>query len=396
MSANLASLFLLDPDVVFLNHGSFGACPRPVFETYQAWQLTLERQPVAFLDPNRGLSGHLREARVAMAAELGTAADTIVGVTNATVALNIVAQSLDLKEGDEILTTDHEYAACEKTWGYVARRTGAKIVTVRIPLPLHDESSFTDTLLAGLTQRTKVLFLSHITSATALLFPIARAVTEARSRGIWTVIDGAHTPGHITLDLDALGADFYAGNCHKWWMAPKGSAFLYVRPDCQALINPLVISHGWTADAHLPGSIGVFGNTPFIDGIEMQGTRDPAALLSVPAALAFRKQHKWDEVAARCSDLVRDTEARMAAISGLPPFGSPLFSAPQMAAIRLPQCDPLALQRALLAHYAIEIPVFNWQDHTIARVSAQGYNTQKQMDILVKALTTLTVKQSAA
>ncbi len=383
MNKNLTSLFLLDESVVFLNHGSFGACPRPVFEAYQKWQLRLERQPVAFLDPDRGLSGWMREARVALAAEIGAAADNIVGVMNATYGLNIVAQSLDLKEGDEILTTDHEYAALEKTWAYVARKTGARIVSAAIPLPLSSESQFTNALRAGITSRTRVIFLSHITSATALLFPIENIVAEARARSIYTVIDGAHTPGHIPLGLEALGADFYAGNCHKWLMAPKGSAFLHVRPELQAMINPLVISHGWTADNQSPGP---FGGTAFIDSIEMQGTRDPAAWLAVPDAIAFRKSHQWNKVAAECRRLVQDTARRVAGWSGLPAFGSAEFCAPQMVAMPVPDCDPVLLQRKLLDDYNIEIPCYKWQGRAIVRVSAQGYNTQAQMDLLVKAL----------
>ena len=386
MTENLSSLFLLRPDVTFLNHGSYGACPRPVFEEYQRWQMQLESQPVAFLDPARGLSGWLRDARQAMAGELHTHADNIVGLTNATVGLNIVVQSLDLKPGDAILTTDHEYAALDKTWAYVARRTGAKIVVVTVPLPLTTEAEFTDCLLSAITPQTRVIFLSHITSATALRFPIENIVAEARARGIFTVIDGAHTPGHIPLNLDALGADFYAGNCHKWLMAPKGSAFLYVRPELQSLINPLVISHGWTEDATEPGP---FGNTAFIDRLEMQGTRDPAAWLTVPAAIAFRAQHGWGKVAAHCHHLAQNTARRVTKLTNLAPFSSPEFCAPQMAAMPVPPCDTGDLQRQLMAQYGIEIPCFKWQDHCIVRVSAQGYNTQAQLDHLVHALTTL-------
>ena len=396
MADNLASLFLLDPAITFLNHGSFGACPRPVFERYQAWQRQLERQPVAFLDPARGLSGWMRDARVAMAGQLGVGADTIVGLTNATEALNIVAQSLVLTAGDEILTTDHEYAAVDKTFAYVARRTGAKVVPVTIPLPLVDAEAFTTALRAAITPRTRVLFLSHITSATALVLPIAAIVAEARARGIVTVIDGAHAPGHIALNLTRLDADYYAGNCHKWLMAPKGSAFLYVRPDLQAGINPLVISHGWTMDAAEPGTKGVFGNTPFIDGLEMQGTRDPSAWLTVPDAIAFRAHHDWDRVAQRCCDLVQDTAARVATITGLSPLSSPEFCAPQMVALPVPRCDPMALKLALLNGHGIEIPCFDWKDHTIVRVSAQGYNTQTEMDRLVSALANILPKIALA
>ncbi len=385
MSDNLARQFLLRDDVVFLNHGSFGACPRPVFETYQGFQLELERQPVAFL--GNGLSERMRPARVALAAELGTDPENVVGLTNATLGLNIVAQSLDLKEGDEILTTDHEYSALEKTWAYVARRTGAKIVVVSIPMPLLKEAQFTDTVIAGMTDRTRVLFLSHITSPTALVFPIERAVSEARKRGIWSVIDGAHTPGHLKLDLDALGADFYSGNCHKWLMAPKGSAFLHARPEVQGLLNPLVISHGWTADSKQPGVKGAFGNSPFIDGIEMQGTRDPSSWLAVPAALKFRADNDWTSIADHCRQLAQATAARLGELTGLAPLSAPEFCAPQMIAMPVPAIeDPLSVHDLLLERYGIEIPVFNWQAHSIVRLSVQGYNSQPQMDTLIRAL----------
>ncbi|HEY9011959.1 MAG TPA: aminotransferase class V-fold PLP-dependent enzyme [Devosia sp.] len=385
MTSNLARHFLLRDDVVFLNHGSFGACPRPVFETYQAWQLELERQPVAFL--GRELTERMRVPRVALSAFLGTTPENVVGLVNATEGLNIVAQSLDLKPGDEILTTDHEYSALEKTWAYVARRTGAKVVTVKVPLPLVSEAAFTDAIAAGFTDRTKVLFLSHITSPTALIFPIERPIAEAKKRGIWTVIDGAHTPGHIPLNLDKLDADFYSGNCHKWLMTPKGSAFLYVRPELQGMINPLVVSHGWTIDSKAPGAEGPFGNSPFIDQLEMQGTRDPAAWLTVPAALDFRREHDWASVAADCRELAQETAGRVRAFTGLEPLSSPEFCAPQMVAMPVPHIgDPREFGRELLERYRIEIPVFNWQDRSIVRVSVQGYNSRAQMDLLIEAL----------
>lgn len=395
MHENLSQSFLLDPDVTFLNHGSYGACPRPVFETYQRWQLQLERQPVAFMDPRRGLSDWMRAARGAVAGLVGADPDDLVGLTNATVGLNIVAQSLDLHPGDEILTSDHEYAALEKTWAYVCRRTGAVVKPVTIPLPLTSEAQFSEAILAGMTARTRVLFLSHITSATALMFPIERVVAEARARGIWTVIDGAHTPGHMPLNLDGLGADFYAGNCHKWMMAPKGAAFLHVRRELQAMINPLVISHGWTEASNQPGAEGPFGNSAFIDGLEMQGTRDPSAWLTVPAAVDFARQHDWPNVARDCRRLVQDTAARVRALTGLPGFCSPEYCAPQMVSMPVTRCDPLELQKRLLDRFGIEIPCFTWQGHTIVRVSAQGYNTQAQMDHLVSALTELLPQLSA-
>jgi isopenicillin-N epimerase len=387
LSGNLAKYFLLREGVNFLNHGSFGACPRPVFDVYQSFQRELEAEPVDFLA--RRLGELMRVPRVALSAELGTSSENIVGLVNATVALNIVVQSLDLKPGDEILTTDHEYSAMDKAWAYVARRSGAKIVTVSVPLPLVSEADFTAAVVAGMTERTRVLFLSHITSPTALYFPIAPALAEARRRGILSVIDGAHTPGHVSLDLDTLGADYYAGNCHKWLMTAKGSAFLYARPEVQTLLNPLIVSHGWTANSKEPGAKGAFGNSPFIDELEVIGTRDPSAMLTIPAALAFRQLHNWSKVMADCADLAQETARRVEGLTGLAPFSSPEFCAPQMVAMRLPPCDPDELHNSLMQKFHIDIPVFKWKDGVIVRLSVQGYNTASQMDVLVDALTTL-------
>lgn len=370
--------------MVFLNHGSFGACPRPVFEDFQNWQRTFESQPVEFF--GRRFLELLEGPRIALAPEIGTAPENIVGVTNATQGLNVVAQSIPLEPGDEILTSDHEYNALNKTWTYVTQRTGAKIVVADIPLPLTSEPQFTEAVIARMTERTKVLFLSHITSPTALIFPLEKVVAEARRRGIITVIDGAHVPGHIPLDLDALGADFYSGNFHKWLMTPKGSAFLYARPEMQSMLNPLVISHGWAENSMEPGAKGAFGHSPFLDGLEVQGTRDPSAWLAIPAALEFRREHDWDEVRLACNRLAQDTAARLAAITGLEPLSAPEFSAPQMVAMPLPPCDVEQVHDALLERHAIEIPVFQWKDRHIARLSVQGYNSADDTDRLIEAL----------
>lgn len=387
MPSPLAAHFLLDPAVTFLNHGSYGACPRPVFAAYQAWQRELERQPVAFLDPARGWSDRLAHVREALGAFVGADPGHLVAVPNATVALNIAIQSLDLAEGDEIVLTDHEYSALEKTWTHVARRTGARLVVARVPLPLDSADAFADAMVSAFTDRTKVVFMSHITSATALLLPIGPVIVEARRRGIVSVVDGAHAPGQVPLSLDLLGADIYAGNAHKWLMAPKGSAFLYVRPEWQHRIAPRVISHGWSPGDDQPGARGPFGASAFIDSLQMQGTQDPAALLAIPDAIAFRAAHDWDAVSANAAALARRTGARVAALTGLPALSAPEFSAPQMAAMPLPPCDPAAVKFRLYDDYGIEIPVYAWSGRPIARVSAQGYNDQADMDRLVRALT---------
>ena len=383
MARGLKDMFLLDPEVAFLNHGSYGACPRTVFARYQDWQARLERQPVAFLDIERGYGKWMAETRKALAGEIGARPDDIAGFVNATHALNVVARSLPLEPGDEILTTDHEYAALEKTWSFVAERSGAGIVEARVPLPLTSAGDFARALTERMTERTRVLFLSHISSPTALRFPIEAVVDEARSRGIWTVIDGAHAPGHMPLNLTALGADFYAGNCHKWMMAPKGAAFLHARPELQHLLIPLAISHGWRSDRR---AAGPFGGTAFVDAMEMQGTRDPAAWLTVPAALDFVRDRRWRGVAAACSDLAWDTAERIRRRTGLPPLCDREFSAPQMVAMPAPECDPTWLGRTLLDRYGIEIPVVSWRGRIFLRISIQGYNAAEEADRFVAAV----------
>ncbi len=221
---DLKSLFLLDSDVVFLNHGSFGACPRPVFEAYQTWQRELERQPVEFL--GRRAPALMAEARKSLADYVGARADEVVYFPNPTTAANMVARSLNLQPGDEVLATDHEYGAMDRTWRFLGRQGGWSYVRYEIPLPVSTHSDFVERFWAGVTERTRVIFLSHLTSATALIFPVKEVCRRARAAGILSILDGAHVPGHLPLNLAELGADLYLGACHKGLRAPKGSAFL--------------------------------------------------------------------------------------------------------------------------------------------------------------------------
>ncbi len=386
MTENLRELFHLQEGLVFLNHGSFGACPKPVFKTYQDWQLTLENQPVAFLDQERGLLDNMKAARVAVAKELGANEQDIVGVENATAGLNAIARSQELTPGDEILTSNHEYNALENTWRFVADRTGAKIVVADIAIPLRSEDQFTSSILKKMTENTKVLFLSHITSPTSLVFPIENVVKEARNRGIITVIDGAHAPGLIHLNLNELNADFYSGNCHKWMMAPKGSAFLWAHKDVQHTLEPTVISHGWVPQNGNKEQLGAFGDSRFIDCFEVQGTRDPAAWFTVPAAIEFKQLHNWEKVKRRSSELAMATAVTISKLTKIPLFASHEFLAPQLVSIPLPDCDVDELKNRLLSEYDIEIPVFRWADICIVRLSIQGYNTQQEADALVNAI----------
>ncbi|MGI8690493.1 MAG: aminotransferase class V-fold PLP-dependent enzyme [Thermomicrobiales bacterium] len=378
--ATLAELFLVRRDITFLNHGSYGACPRPVFEAYQSWQRELERQPVEFL--GRRIRGLLAEARAALAEYLGAAADNVVFMPNVTWAINAVAHSLALEPGDEVLATDLEYGAVDRTWRYYCGKRGARYINQPIPLPVTTAEAFVNALWAGVTERTRVISISHITSGTALMLPVVEVCRRAREAGILTVIDGAHAPGQIDLNLDDLGADFYGGNCHKWLCAPKGSGFLFARPECQPLLEPLIISWGYQADNP--------GPSLFLDHFERTGTNDPAAYLSVPAAIAFQREHDWPRVRAACHLLAGEARARILALTGLPPI-APDSSEwwEQMCAIPLPPLDAQRLKDHLWDDYQVEIPISSRNGRALVRVSIQAYNDQEDVNRLVEALSTL-------
>ena len=369
--------FLLRPDVTFLNHGSFGARPRPVFEAYQRWQRELEAEPVEFL--GRRLPGLLAEARAPLAESVGAAPADLVFVPNATHGVNIVARSLDLRPGDQVLSTSHEYGAAERAWRFNCERAGAEYVSQPIPLPVQDAATCVEHLWAGVTERTRVIFLSHITSPTALVFPVADVCRRARAVGILTVIDGAHAPGQVDLDLTALDADFYTANCHKWLCAPPGSAFLYARPAVQPLLQPLVVSWGWRSE--YPGP------SPFQDYFGWVGTDDPAAYLSVPAAVQFQQAHDWPTVRRACHALAAWARERVADLTGLDPvcpddwFG-------QMCALPLPPGTLARLGTRLWDDYQIEIPHTRWQGHEFLRLSVQAYTSVADIEKLLDALKT--------
>ncbi len=370
---NLRDFFLLDPNVVFLNHGSFGACPIPVFETYQNWQRELERQPVEFL--GRRNDQLLDAARMALAAYLNANVDNLIFVPNATIGINTVARSLSLQPGDEILATDHEYGALDYTWNFVCGKTGAKYIRHPVPLPVTGHADFVESFWSAVTPHTKVIFISHITSPTGLIFPVEKICRRAREAGILTVVDGAHVPGHIALDLKALDPDFYSGNCHKWLCAPKGAAFLYARHDHHPIIDPLVISWGYVE------------NASFVQRNQWQGTRDIAAFLSVPAAIEFQESHNWDVIRANCHALISEARTRVAELFDLPPI-SPNSTdwLGQMLTFPLPPCDALAVKTRLYDEFCIELPQVVWSDCPHLRVSFQGYNTSEDLNRLIDAL----------
>jgi isopenicillin-N epimerase len=379
---SLKEYFLLDPNVVFLNHGSYGAAPRAVFEACQNWQLRLERQPVLFL--GREFNSLMYEARQSLGEYLNADADDLVYIPNATHGVNIVAHSLNLQPGDEVLTTDHEYGACDYTWEFVCGKTGARYIHQSIPLPVNNEEEIVERFWQGVTPHTKVIYLSHITSATALRMPVEQICTRARQAGILTVVDAAHSPGQIPVNLQTLQADISFGNCHKWLMNVKGSAFLYVRREVQALIEPFVVSWGYHATQEIATG------SRFVDLLQWTGTRDPAAALTVPTAIQFMADHDWDSVRRECHRLLCQTLERICDLTGLPPLyplGSNFYN--QMGIAPLPPSDLAVLKARLYDESKIEVPLIQWQDRQFIRVSIQGYNSQEDVDILVKTLEVL-------
>lgn len=340
-----------------------------MFEAYQAWQRDLERSPVEFL--GRRFEGLLDAARLELSGLVGGKPGDLLFFPNATAAVNAVARSLPLEPGDEILSTDHEYGAVDLTWQFVAAKTGARYIRQPVPVPLGSAEEVVDAVWAGAGPRTRVLSLSHITSRTALRFPVEALCRRAREAGILSIVDGPHAVAQIPLDVEAVGADFYAGNCHKWLCAPKGAGFLWTRPEQQEWMEPGIVTWGYE-----PGQ-------RFAERRHWQGTRDPSAYLSVPAAIDFQREHGWDEVRRRSYELVDRARTAVAGWGGLEPLSSHLL---QMASIPLPPCEVDEVQRRLFAEHRIEVPVWEWNGMPFVRISVQGYNTDEDVAALIAAL----------
>jgi isopenicillin-N epimerase len=379
----LKELFLLDPGVIFLNHGSFGACPKPVFAAYQAWQRRLEEQPVLLL--GREFADLQLSARQKLGVFLGAEAYDLVYIPNATYGVNIIAHSLAIQPGDEILTTDHEYGACDNTWEFICRKTGGRYIHQPVGLPVVSTEAFVEQFWQGVTGQTKLIFLSQITSPTAQLLPVAAICQRARQAGILTFIDGAHAPGQLPLNLPAIGADFYTGNGHKWMLSPKGAAFLYVRRDNQPLVKPLVVSWGYSADEKTTTG------SRYIDILQWTGTHDPSAALTVPTAIEFMQEHHWDQVRLDCNAILRQALRRIQELTGLSSAYTagdlPCTLPPQMAIAPLPQStDLVALKARLYDQFRIEVPLIEWNGRKFMRISVQAYNSQEDIDALLEGL----------
>ena len=384
----------LDPDVTFLNHGSYGACTTPVLEAQQALRDRMEAEPVRFLTGD--LRGLLDDARQKVAAFLGADPEGLAFVSNATTGVNTVLQSLTFGPDDELLTNDHEYNATINAMQAVAARDGATVVIARIPFPIHEPRQALDAILATVTERTRLVLVSQITSPTALILPVRELVAELDRRGIDTLVDGAHAPGMVPVDLESLGAAYWTGNGHKWLCGPKGSAVLWVRADRREPIHPLVVSHG----ANEP----LIDRTRFRAEFDWTGTVDPTGFLSLPAAIGWMGASApgdggWPEVMAANHALALAGRDRIAAALGVEP-PAPDSMLGSMAALPIPglrdEDAAEALGRALEFEDGIQVPIGGWPvraawagdgpERVLLRISAQRYNEPSDYDRLAEAL----------
>ena len=384
--------WLLDPAITFLNHGSFGACPRPVLAAQTEWRAQLEQRPVDFLV--RELEPRLDAVRATLADFVGAAAADLVFVNNATTGVNTVLRSLPLAPGDELIVTDQEYNACRNALNYAAERSGARVVVVTVPFPFKHAEEVLAPVLAAVTPRTRLLLIDHITSQTGAVLPLGPLVAELNRRGVDTLVDGAHAPGQVPLNLNDLGAAYYTGNCHKWLCTPKGVALLHVRQDRQSLIRPLTISHGANSRRQ--------DRSRFWLEFDWAGTWDPSAVLSLAAAGRFMEAQLpggWPAVMARNRALALAARQVLCAALSVPEpcpaeyIGSmatvPLPPAPAGGLPELP-FNEWALQTWLRQTHRIEVPLVTWPaaPRRWVRVSAQLYNSLPQYERLAAALRT--------
>lgn len=389
-------IWLLDPAITMLNHGSFGACPRPILEYQNRLRERMEGRPVPFLV--RDMFPLLDESRRTLAALVGTRPENLVFVNNATAAVNAVVRSLRFRPGDELLVTDHGYNACSNVVRYVVHREGADMVVAKVPVPIESPEQIVEAVLARVTDRTRLAVLDHVTSPTAIVFPIHELVRRLAERGVDVMVDGAHAPGMLPLSLDQLGAAYYTGNGHKWLCAPKGSAFLYVRPDRQEDIQPPVISHGYNQSR--------LGHTSFQDAFDWQGTDDPTPWLCVGEAIRFLSglvPGGLDALMRRNREMALAARRTLCRRLSVRPVCSEEMIG-SIAAVRLPNvpaatevADPAApvalprLGRVLAERFAIEVPVYYWPapGQSVLRVAAQVYNDAGQYERLADALDSL-------
>jgi isopenicillin-N epimerase len=388
---SISENWLLEKDITFLNHGAFGACPIPVLAAQTQFREQLESQPLRFV--MREFEPLLDRARIKLAEFIGARENELVFVPNATTGVNAVLRSLNFSTEDELLTTNQEYNACRNVIDFVANRTSAKIVVAQVPFPIESPQQVVEAVINCVSPRTKLALLDHIVSQTGLIFPIQQLVKELANRGVDTLVDGAHAPGMVALNLHEINPAYYTGNCHKWLSAPKGAGFLYVRPDKQAEIRPMVISHG--------------ANSPRTDKSRFQlefdwmGTDDPSAYLSVPVAIEFMGalfNGGWEELRSKNHKMALAARQILVEKLGLSLL-CPDEMVGAMAVISLPDADAdivrkgglPPIQNQLWERFKIEVPVMPWPDagNRLIRISAQVYNSLSQYEYLAEALVEL-------
>ena len=375
MHEKYKSLFSLDPKVTYLNHGSFGACPKVIFDNLVSFQKKLEFEPVNFLDHH--LYQYLKESRSALSNYINCERDDIAFFPNPSTALNTLIRSLDLESGDQILTTNHEYGALDRTWNFISKKRGCEYVKLDIEIPFTDKQKFIYSFKNAINSKTKVIFLSHITSATALIFPVKEIIDLAKQKKILTIIDGAHVPAHIDLDIKKLDPDFYCGACHKWMCSPKGVAFLYVKKEYQNMIEPLVVSWGYEAESP--------SDSQYLDYMQWQGTNDMSAYLTIPETINFLNKHDWKEKTKACRELNLWAKNEICEKLNTYSLGNDEFLA-QMTTIAFDFEDTINQKIEFYNKYKIQVPFIKWNNKTFFRISSQVYNSKDDFEYLINSL----------
>ncbi len=376
MHKKLKSKFMLDPEIVYLNHGSFGACPKNIFNSLIKYQKLLEFEPVKHLAHD--VFEYLEKSRESLGNYINCNKDDVVFSPNPSTALNTVIRSLDLNDGDEILTTNHEYGALDKTWKYICKKTGAKYIQKIIPLPLESKEDFINNFAEGITKKTKVIFLSHITSPTALIFPVKEICKIAREKNILSIIDGAHAPAQINLDISDINPDIYVGACHKWMCSPKGVSFLFSKKEYQNKIDPLVISWGYEPDK--------INNNQFIDYHQWQGTRDMSAFLTIPETINFLEKNNWREVTKECYKINLWAKKEINSLLSEEALSTDEFNGQMCSFYYKSKKDLIDFNIKFYLKYKIQLPFIEWNDKTLFRISIQAYNSKNDINVLLNAL----------
>ena len=367
--------FILDRKTTFLNHGSFGACTKEVMNQYIEFQYELENQPVHFIE--KEIPDLMTKSRKSLSKFLNVDSNDLILIDNPTTAINEIIRSLKLQPGDEIISTDHEYGAMDKAWEFITEKTGSVYKNIKLPFPIESNDDITSTLVNNCSDKTKVLFISHITSPTAIIFPVKELCDFARKNNIITIIDGAHAPGHIELDIRNLNPDYYIGTCHKWLCTPKGVSFLYVDKEIQNKLDPLIIGWGWRdSETKLSN---------FQSNHQWWGTRDMSSYFCIPLAVMIHQEKEMVHSRIQCLSKIPIIRKEINNITKQSDI-CPNEMLGHMASMIIPIENHLEIKNKLINDYNIEIPIFNWKGKNLLRVSYYLYNQEKDINYLIKAL----------